>query len=806
MEPYMDTNLSPEERAQALLAQMSLEEKMTQVAGLFAIPGLEDRMAQFLTNGIGQMSFLEMRRIKSLKEAAAWQKRLQEIVMKNQPHHIPAIFHMEGLCGAYIQDATSFPSGIARGSSFDPALEKKIAEIVSRQQKAVGITQILAPVLDISRDSRMGRQGETYGEDPTLAAAMGVAFTKGIQEGETDGRHADATAKHFLAFHHSQGGIHGADAEVPERLLREIYGKSFQAAMTEANLHGVMPCYCTLNGRSVSGAKNILTGLLREEMGFDGVAVSDYGAVSNMHEYQGQFESLEEAGYVAMKAGMDVELPMPKCFGKELQDWFAEGKADITVLDQAVLRELTAKFRMGLFEHPFALQDEALMEAFYADTDEEITLQSARESMVLLKNDGTLPLSKNLKKIAVIGPHAANARFFFGGYTHLSMMEAQCAAHNSMAGVYGESEKAEYMRVPGTEIQSDEAEVFDAVLKLQKPNCKNLLEVLGKELPWTEIVWDYGYPIAGEDESHYENALAVMKDADVILFTLGGKYSSGSISTTGEGVDASTINLPPCQDKLIALAAKLGKPMVGVHFDGRPVSSDVADKYLNALVEAWSPAECGAQAVVETLVGKNNPSGKMPVSIAYHAGQIPVYYNHPMGSLWHQGESIGFQTYVDLPHKARYAFGHGLSYTTFAYENLVIDHEAVKPDDTVKISFEVANTGDVAGTEVVQLYLRDRYASMVRPQMELAGFARVALEPGEKKKVQFVIEPSQLAFLDEDMRWKIEKGDIDVFVGSASDDIRLEGSFKITEDAWICGRERKFWAESEKIASLDKDN
>ena len=812
---WLDQALTSEERADALLAKLSLEEKMAQVVGVFAIPGIEERMEAFLKYGIGQVSLLEMRRLESLEEAALWQKKLQEIVIRKSPHQIPAIFHMEGLCGAYIHGAVSFPSGIARGASFDPELEHRVGRIVSRQERAVGITQILAPVLDISRDPRMGRQGETYGEDPALAAAMGSAFVQGIQEtddawvrddrqnedisdaGKGFGRRADATAKHFLGFHHSQGGIHGADAEVPARLLREIYGRPFQAAITEAGLKGVMPCYCSIDGQAVSSSKQILTGLLRDEMGFDGCAVSDYGAVGNIRKVQGQYETLEQAGYESMRAGMDTELPMAEGFCSELLELFRDGSADIDVLNQAVRRVLTAKFRMGLFEDPFALSGEDLKARFDDREDYSVTRRCALESMVLLKNDGILPIREPVRKIAVIGPHAVNARLFFGGYTHLSMMEAVLSAEGSMAGVSkGDNDHEDYVHIPGTAIQSDETPEFDTILKKQKHGCKNLLEELREKFPVSIIEWAYGYPVAGTDQSHYEEALSVMQGADLIVFTLGGKYSSGSISTTGEGVDSANINLPPCQDGLIECAAELGRPMIGIHFDGRPVSSNTADRYLNAILEAWNPAECGAQAIVETLTGENNPSGKLPVCVAYHAGQIPVFYNHPMGSSWHQGESIGFQTYADLPHKPRYPFGYGLSYTTFSCQNLVIDKKEIDPDEKLAISIEVTNTGSCAGTEVMQLYLHDRCASMVRPCRELAGFARITLKAGETGSVVFTIDPSITAFLDEDMRWKIEKGDVDILIGTSSEDIHQTGTFRIRRDLWIDGKYRMFYAKA----------
>ena len=283
--------------------------------------------------------------------------------MANSPHQIPAIFHMEGLCGAFLQDSTSFPSGIARGAGWDPELEAEIARTVSRQEAACGITQIFAPVLDVTRDPRMGRQGESYGEDPTLAASLGAAYTRGIQNTETTGRRPESVAKHFLAFQNSQGGIHGTHSDTPPRLLREIYAKPFQAAIREG-LKGIMPCYDSLNGEPVSASRELLTGLLRKEMGFDGLCVSDYGAVGNAHSVQHIGESFAAAGYRCMEAGMDMELPSTTGWNEELKAMFQSGEADIAVLDRAVLRVLEAKFRMGLFEHPFALQGEELRAAF----------------------------------------------------------------------------------------------------------------------------------------------------------------------------------------------------------------------------------------------------------------------------------------------------------------------------------------------------------------------------------------------------------------------------------------------------------
>ena len=800
---YLDASLAPEERAKDLLGRLSLEEKMAQTVSIYpnaVFMGMDSVEAskKDCMYGIGTVSTLEMRMLSTLEDVKEYQRRMQDMIMEQSPHHIPAIFHMEGLCGGFIQDNMSIPAGINRAASFDPELERELGKMVSHQEKAVGITQVLAPVLDISRDSRMGRQGETYGEDPTLAAAMGSAFAAGVQQDErSDGLRADAVAKHFLGFHNSLGGIHGADSMTSPRLMQEIYGKPFQAAIAESNLRGVMPCYCTFDGEAASTSKKMLTELLRGEMGFDGLCVSDYSAVENAHNVQGLYESLAETGLRAMDAGMDMEWPKKSAYNDELKDWFAQGKADIAILDELVERILTAKFRMGLFEHPYSLEGEELEKEFYHEEYSCLSERAAEESIVLLKNDGTLPLKKEIKKVAVIGPHGNNARSLFGGYTHIAMTEAMYAMRCSIAGIdeTGRLILGDYEKYPGTQIQVDTGEEFADILPQIKPRCRSLYEELKAGCPDMEITYAYGYPVAGDDDSYFPEALAAAKEADLCILTLGGKWSSSSISTTGEGVDTTDINLPPCQDAFIRQAAKLGVPLVGIHFDGRPISSDAAEEHLNAILEAFAPSEMGSAALVKLLTGEVNPSGRLPVSVAYNAGQIPIFYNHPMGSAYHQGASVGFAEYVNCPHTPRYFFGYGLSYTDFSYDHLKVDKKNISPEETVDISVDITNTGERAGCEVVQLYLKDTYASMVRPAMELQGFARVNLMPGETKTVTFSVSPSQMAFLTLDMEWKIEKGEIQVLVGKSAGEICLRDTFEIMEDRLIEGKERKFYAD-----------
>ncbi len=796
---YRNTQLSVAERARALLSEMSPEEKMAQVTCYLAVPGKCDTLAEEFSLGVGAVSSLEMCGLDTLEECINLQKGLQEEIMRLSPHDIPAIFHMEGLCGALIQGAASFPGGIGRGSCWNPELEKEIGRIVGEQERAVGITQTLAPVLDINRDARMGRQGETYGEDAALASALGSAFVNGVQ-GESSGKRTDSVAKHFLGFHAGEAGIHGAHCEISDKLLQELYAKPFQAAITESGLKGIMPCYCSMNGEPVSASEEILTHLLREKMGFDGMAISDYCAIMNIHEVQKVCASFTEAGFRAMKAGMDMECQFRKCFNEELLEWFKSGREDMEILDRAVLRILEAKFRMGLFEYPFADNKEEVYQLYEKKKNQEISLQSARESMVLLKNDGTLPVDGKIKKIALIGCHGSTARAYFGGYTHFSMAEGFLVARSSMAGLVGDEKKMndDVEKIPGTNIQKGKPE-FEALLKKQKPGIKSLYEQMKEMMPDKEITYSFGYPFAGNEETYHEEALEAAKEADLVILTLGGKHGTGSASSMGEGIDGTDINLPPCQENFIKKLAILEKPAVGIHFNGRPISSDAADQYLNAIIEAWNPAEMGSQAIVEVLLGQYNPGGKLPVSVAYASGQIPVYYNHPFGSSFHQGESIGFANYVDMPHTPRYCFGHGLSYTEFGYEDLQVGRKAVLPEEQVKISVKVRNSGSRTGDEVVQLYVTDRYASLTRPNMELAGFKRVTLKPGEEKKLVFTMQVSQFAFLDKKQRWLVEEGDMDVMVGSSSQDIRLRDSFHIDRTAYIDGKTRGFYAAVHEV-------
>ncbi len=893
-ERYRDPGASPDVRARDLLARMTWEEKLAQLVGYNEAVWSADDFDRDYPLGAGQVSFFGGMEKQDICEAARWQRELQERIMERSRFRIPALFHVETLCGVMLPQATSLPSGIGQAATFDPEHQERVMRMVGRQARAAGATQGFSPVLDVSRDSRFGRQGETGGEDPTLIAAMGCASVRGLQQ---DGEFAHgvlATAKHFLGYHGAQGGIHAAACDIPERLLREVYAKPFQAAVTEADMRGIMPCYGSVNGEPVSGSGQILRGLLREEMGFDGLTVSDYCAVQEICERQCAAESLAEAGKRALLAGMQQELPSGNCFLPETLEVYRDEAAVCQAVDEAVAEILEEKFRVGLFENPYAAAEDELRELYGRPENQELTYRSALESLVLVKNDGVLPLKRRAQKIAVIGYHAGATRALYGGYTYMSMTESVLGAKTTMAGVGQpdskkvpstawidgkEKAKPDDKRMAQCAAQADdgknmqsggnpavwsgsivEREHPDAerLAKELAPGGKNLLEALRETGGEVSFTYTFGYPYAGDDCSGHEEALAAAREADLLLLTVGGKYGTGTTASMGEGIDGTDINLPCCQERLIEKLAGLGKPMVLVHFGGRPISSDAADQYADAILEAWNPGEKGAEAIAHTLFGDYNPAGRMPVTTAYCAGQIPVYYNHPNGSSYHQGTVSAFRQYVDCPHEPRYYFGHGLSYTQFDYSNLRVsmkDADTIAKEDSgsaeksrgafgaegkkgsrevgrepvavgkeaggesavtgkeaggeptvagketggepaVRIELEIQNTGGMDGDEVVQLYVRDERASMVRPVMELAGFRRIHLRQGEKKSVAFVMRLSQLAFLDQEMRWKVEAGRFEVLVGASAKDIRLRGEFTVEESFWVDGKKRGFFAET----------
>lgn len=591
--------------------------------------------------------------------------------------------------------------------------------------------------------------------------------------------------------------LYTAQAVVSPRELREVYAKPFQAAITDGKLDSVMNSYAAIDGQVPAGSKAILRDLLRSEMGFNGVTVSDYSAVEQLESIYHLAESPADAGRLALEAGMDQELPTIAAYNDELKENIRSGVVQESLLDEAVLRILTMKFRLGLFENPFPAEN---VQAEITPADTALNRKIAQESMILLKNDGVLPLAKSVKKVAVIGWHADSVRALFGGYSALAMKENTLGVKMSMAGIQADAdspaaENAVQKTYPGSEVVMENPGV-EPLARRCYPDAYSMLGALRLAAPHTEFLYAQGYPYAGNEESGHDAALQIAKDADLVICTLGGHYGWNASCTTGEGIDAMHIGLPVCQERFLEKLESLHKPVVGVHFDGHPISSDTADRVCNAILEAWAPGAQGGEAIAALLTGTANPCGKLPCTVARHEGQIPVYYNHPTNTCYSMTGGTPKNAYIDGAHTPRYCFGHGLSYTKYEYDTLRLEKDAIQADGVLKGQLHVRNAGNKAGTEIVQFYVHDVAASMVRPVKELVGFAKVNLQPGEEKTVCLSLPMSQLAFLDADMRWKVEHGKVELMVGASSEDIRGKAEFMIVGDAYPDGKNRSFVADT----------
>lgn len=771
---------------------MTEYQKLGQLIGMFTSADIPTDLYRRFVSGLGELCFVPG--TTSASENA--QRAEEEWRLIKEMCGIPPIRHNEALTGQMTHDSTVFPSAIGLGATFDPETVKEMADIIRRQMVAEGTRQALSPVMDVARDPRWGRMGETYGEDPTLCAAMSVAFTKGLQS-EDLSEGVMATGKHFLGYAFSEGGLNMASNPITERELREVYAKPFQAAITEGHLAAVMNSYGTLDRELIIGSEKIMTKLLREEMGFDGLVVSDYMSVNKLTDLN-ITQTPEEAGAKALKAGLDVELPMPYGYTDKMLEYIRGDEKASRALDRAAEKVIEAKLELGIMDNPPA-KPEWLESAYDRKMTEPVSRKLARESVVLLKNDGVLPLSPETGKLAVIGPHADSIRLLFGCYTYAAAFDRDTSGSMSdMPGMknIGQSKENPYQMpyLPGSTVRGTASYIEEELRKTYGDTTPTILEAV-RTICSGEVRYAKGYDVAGDDRSGFDEAMDAARWADAVIVVCGGKYGWGSSCTTGEGIDCDDIGLPGVQEELAYLIAQLGKPAVLVHMDGKPFSSEKLAEAYPAIAESWFPGDTGGTALAEILFGKVSPSGKLPVTAPRSTGQIPIYASQLRGSGYRPGEGMTIAKYVEREKTPLYCFGHGLSYTSFAYSELEVTPD-VSPDGSMEISLTVRNTGAAKGEEVVQLYVSDEIASMIRPEQELAGFCRVALEPGEQKRVYFRMRADQFAFLDEDFKWLVEKGKMKVMAGSSSDDIRLRGEFLITDSMITDGKSRGFYAES----------
>jgi beta-glucosidase len=769
VELYKRSDLPAEIRARDLLSKMTLEEKMMQLGSVWGYELLdqegrfsEERANELLRHGIGQITRPGGATNLEPAEVVKFVNQIQRYLVERTRLGVPAMIHEECLAGYMGLGATNFPQPIAMASTWDPDLVRRVACAIGSDMKKVGAHQGLAPVVDVVRDPRWGRTEESFGESPYLVARMGVAYIEGIQENGVV-----ATTKHFVAYGASEGGKNWAPSIVACRELREVFMLPFEAAVKCANVLSVMNAYSEIDGVPCACSEELLSDVLRKEWGFKGIVVSDYFAVDVLRSYHRIAKDKGQAAKLALQAGIDIELPRIDCY-YELKKLVEAGELSESALDEALYRVLLMKFQLGLFEQPYVEACASLPK------HDDLALEVARKSIVLLKNDGILPLKKNTK-VALVGPNAKSVRNMFGDYSYYTHIRALLDTAN---------------------LGSINAPSF---------NLKRLEEIVNKELQrvmsvydalkseGVDVEWAEGCGVLEGDESTIREAVNLAEKCDVIVAVMGDRSGLTKDCTSGESRDSANLRLPGLQERLLLELAKTHKPIVLVLLTGRPYALGSVEDKVNAILEAWLPAEAGGQAIVDVLLGRVNPSGRLPISFPRSAGQIPVFhYVKPSG-----GRSHWHKDYVDESVEPLYPFGHGLSYTKFEYSNFHIESKRVPTAGEIVLKVDVKNVGDREGEEVVQLYVGREYGSVTRPVKELKGFARVHLEPGQKKTVQFKIHTDVLSYYNRRMELVVEPGVYKFMVGASSADIRFSDEVELVGEERKVPTLRRFFSETE---------
>lgn len=743
MDVYENSKVDIDSRVNDLLGRMTIEEKVAQLGSISA-PNLDKRgriiNSGSFRDGVGQLS----RTGEDLfpKETVRLVNALQHFLVDSTRLGIPAIIHEETLHGVMMAGATVFPQAIARGSSWNVELEKQIGQAIALEASSRGSNLSLSPNLDIARDPRYGRTEETYGEDSYLASRMGVAIVSGMQGKEDDDNdgdycigknHIGATIKHFGASAQPMGGLNLSPNYMSERMMREADLVSFRAAVEEAKAASVMAAYVEYDGQPCHANHWLLTDLLRDEWGFKGIVVSDYGGIATIKNSHHCAETMDDAAVMALNAGLDVELSRTNAF-QNLVQLVKTGSLGENIIDRAVKRVLRLKFRLGLFEHPYA-------DANYAEkvnhqaSHKQLALDMARESVVLLKNDNNiLPLNISaMKNIAVIGPNANHAHF--GGYT--------------------------------TEWSYDKGISVLEGLKNAVNEKANITYAEGCKIHPGEGYWRNAEPVMNDsvdDARLIAQAVEVANRSDVVVLCLGGTprtcRESAGMKRLG---DRNSLDLYGRQQQLFDAIKYTGKPIVVYLMNGRPLTINKIAAQADAILEGWYLGEATGTAVSDILLGKVNPSGRLNISFPRSVGNLPAYYNrHP--------SAFGLR-YINAENTPLYPFGYGLSYTSFKYGEPRLDTPEISTDGKAVLSIDVTNTGTVEGKETVQLYVRDDVSSVTRPIKELKGFRKISLKPGEKQTVSFTIDRNILKFFNRSMQEVVEPGSFTLMVGTNSVDL-----------------------------------
>ncbi len=768
---YRDATAPADRRVEGLLGRMTLDEKLAQLGCLWSSALVRegrfdaDDAAARMPHGIGQITRIGASTGLRPRKSAEFMNAIQRVAVERTRLGIPIFVHEESVGGFCHHDATVFPQALGLAATWNPALVEEVAGVIREQLCAVGARLTLAPVLDVARDPRWGRVEETYGEDPVLVGTLGVAYVRGLQTDDLR-QGVIATGKHFLGYAMSEGGRNWGPVHFGPRELREVYAEPFAAAIRDAGLAAVMNSYSSVDGVPCAGSPAILSELLRDELGFSGVVVADYWAVPQLLEHHRVASDPGEAARLALLAGLDVELPALELYADPLKAEVEAGRVPIEAVDEAVRRVLRAKFALGLFEHPY-VDPEAAEAGFQTPEQRALARRAVAEGAILLANDGVLPLSAQIARVAVIGPGADDPRLLQGDYhypAHLEMIYA--APDEPLAGDLG---------LEGADLLPNAGGAY-APGPYYTPHVTPLAGLRTALGDGVEVRHAKGCEVLGDDRSGFAEAVEAARNADAAVVVVAGKSGLLRPVTVGEGNDATDLGLTGIQQELVDAVAGTGTPLVVVVLSGRVHTLDRVIERANAVVQLFPPGEEGGNGLADVLTGAVNPSGCLPVSLPRSVGQVPVYAAPRAG-----GDRVPlFGDYVDSPPTALLPFGHGLSYTTFAYGDLEV--RATTTAEPIVASLEVTNTGERAGDEVVQLYCRDLAASVARPVRLLVGFARVALEPGQARRVTFVVHPSRLAFYDPAMRFVAEPGAFLFSVGASSTDVRAEQTINLVGD------------------------
>ncbi|MBR1583931.1 MAG: glycoside hydrolase family 3 C-terminal domain-containing protein [Clostridia bacterium] len=788
MELYKDPHQPVEKRVEDLLSRMTLEEKAAQLCGDLPAGFMQDGQVSLellrekYPNGHGRFTQYSLAGIVDPVQIAEISNMLQRYFVEETRLGIPVALQAENLCGYPGAGGTLFPAQINVGSTWMPELAEQMAAVIGQESRAVGINSAMSPVIDVSRDPRWGRTYETYGEDPYLISQMGIGYIRGMQGDKQNG--PACIAKHFLGYADSQGGLNCAVSRINDRELYEVFATPFEAADKEANVSGMMANYGEIDGMCVGANKKIARTLLRDTMGFEGMLTSDGAAVMKMYNYFHIASTYKEAGLLAKKGGLDTEIPVGGAF-RQLPDYVRSGELDEALIDESVRRILRIKFEYGLFEHPYVDVDR-VRSAMTNEKKAALSRGIAEKSIVLLKNDGVLPLKKGTK-LAVIGPHADNLRYPISGYTYpayIEMMKAGAADNGSVSfnGIADEAAKdSEKTKKRGSNMfasmlalftEEDRKKLDDLPTLLKKMGSRSLKDVLSDRF---QVRYAPGCDIIGEDVSGFDAAVEAAKESDVVIMALGGNCGWVNV-TGGEGKDRSHLSLPGVQQQLLEKVCAVGKPVVLVLYGPGIFALPWAKEHASAMVQAFMPGAEAGRVISDVLDGTVNPGGHLTFTVPHHIGQLPIVYNHRTGAGYSGGSDenasmIFSGGYVDDTDKPLFPFGHGLSYTTFSVSPMALSSDQMPTDGGVDVTCAVTNTGRVAGDQVVQLYYHFSGAHVIRPNMQLAAFQRVRLNPGERKEITFHLQASALGYYNEDMVFGVEPGPAELKLGVSSAEI-----------------------------------